>query len=282
MKPDEVPWQESEQTLHWERAIDAGRIPVHVHNGVVTLTGTVPDTSQKLAVEKALQRVDGCRVLVMELCVSPASAYLKSDEMLAARIVAALSRMPDLPADRVRVRTERGCVALTGSLQREKQRHEVEELIANMEGVVGVSNRLAVSEPPVDDVAARIALTLNGRLKWELGNLMVDISDGNDTACLVDEEIRRMLDDAHARVRATLSSQRATLECIARLLHEREVLDHDMLQRAIDGASPSEIDAPARRAVEKASGASHAPGPERAESPRADVKTVQQKESCSG
>jgi cell division protease FtsH len=62
-------------------------------------------------------------------------------------------------------------------------------------------------------------------------------SCSGDTARLVDEEIRRMLDDAHARVKATLSSQRATLEHIAQLLLEREVLDRDMLQKTIDGAS---------------------------------------------
>ena len=62
-------------------------------------------------------------------------------------------------------------------------------------------------------------------------------SCSDDTARLVDEEIRRMLDDAHARVKATLSSQRATLERIAQLLLVREVLDHDTLQKTIDGAS---------------------------------------------
>ena len=78
------------------------------------------------------------------------------------------------------------------------------------------------------------------------------------TARLVDEEIRRMLEEAHARVKATLSNQRATLERIARLLLEREVLDHEMLQRAIDGTSKTveqvgvtrtgaDVDAGARR-----------------------------------
>jgi cell division protease FtsH len=61
-------------------------------------------------------------------------------------------------------------------------------------------------------------------------------SYSDETARLVDEEIRQMLDDAHARVVTTLTDQRATLERIARLLLEREVLDHDMLQAAIDGA----------------------------------------------
>ncbi|RZF23415.1 cell division protein FtsH, partial [Paraburkholderia sp. UYCP14C] len=55
------------------------------------------------------------------------------------------------------------------------------------------------------------------------------------TARLVDEEIRGVLNDAHARVTATLQAQRAPLERIARLLLEREVLDHELLQKAIEG-----------------------------------------------
>ncbi|SEK10853.1 ATP-dependent zinc metalloprotease FtsH [Paraburkholderia diazotrophica] len=74
-------------------------------------------------------------------------------------------------------------------------------------------------------------------------------SCSDDTARLVDEEIRRMLDDAHARVRATLSSQRAALERIAKLLLEREVLGHDQLQRAIDGSSIPVHDASSERVV---------------------------------
>ncbi|MBP0593434.1 hypothetical protein J8I87_27805 [Paraburkholderia sp. LEh10] len=66
-----------------------------------------------------------------------------------------------------------------------------------------------------------------------------------------------------ARVKATLSNQRATLECIARLLLEREVLDHEMLQRAIDGKS---------KTFEQVEGT-------RTE---ADVDAGQDEESCSG
>ncbi|WP_419539622.1 ATP-dependent zinc metalloprotease FtsH [Paraburkholderia bengalensis] len=105
-------------------------------------------------------------------------------------------------------------------------------------------------------------------------------SCSNDTAHLVDEEIRRMLDDAHTRVRATLSSQRGTLERIARLLLEREVLDHKMLQKAIDGVSPSEM--PANPAIDTANRESQAPVLESIESPNAEVEAGQHNESCSG
>ena len=164
MKTDETLWRKIEQTLHWERAVDGGQIRVHVRDGVVTLTGTVPSQLQKQAVEKALQGVAGCRALVMELTLPHASTYMRSDESLAMRIVAALGRVSNLPPERVRIETERGCVTLTGSVDTEAQRHEVASLVGKIVGVVGVSNRLTVREPPAADVAEQIALTLGSRL----------------------------------------------------------------------------------------------------------------------
>jgi cell division protease FtsH len=55
------------------------------------------------------------------------------------------------------------------------------------------------------------------------------------TAQLVDEEVRRLLGQAHARVEATLRERRAPLERIARRLLECEVLDHAALVTLIEG-----------------------------------------------
>ncbi|WP_087648954.1 ATP-dependent zinc metalloprotease FtsH [Caballeronia choica] len=54
------------------------------------------------------------------------------------------------------------------------------------------------------------------------------------TARTIDEEVRRLLDEAHARVERTLHEKRALLDRIASLLLEREVLDHATLQQLID------------------------------------------------
>jgi cell division protease FtsH len=53
------------------------------------------------------------------------------------------------------------------------------------------------------------------------------------TAELIDEEVRRLLAEAHERVVRTLRERRSLLEKIAELLLEREVLDHDTLERLI-------------------------------------------------
>ncbi|MEM5384065.1 BON domain-containing protein [Paraburkholderia phymatum] len=178
MKQDEALRQQIEQSLRSDATIDVGQVRVHVHGGVVTLTGTVPNALQKQVVEQTLRGIVNCRALVMELSLPPASGYVKSDKMLAARIVATLSQAMHLPADRVRVETERGCVTLTGWVDTEKQRRAIDMLVGRMEGVVGVSNRLAVCEPPADDVAAQIAQTLSERLQREIESISVDTHDG--------------------------------------------------------------------------------------------------------
>jgi osmotically-inducible protein OsmY len=178
MKSDETLWQEIEQVLRRAPGIDAGQIRVHVHDGVVTLTGTVPNLLQKQVIEKTLQTVAGCSALVMELLLPPVSAFVGSDVSLATRIVDALSRVRDLPAGRVRVETERDCVTLTGSVDTEAQRCDVGSLVGKISGVVGVSNRLAICDPPAADVVAQIALALGSRLEREIENISVDTSDG--------------------------------------------------------------------------------------------------------
>lgn len=146
MKSDQALSQDVERSLRGNPAIDARRIDVGVHHGVVTLTGTVPTALQKLAVEKAVQGIDGCKALVMELTTPFVTTRVKTDELLAARIVEALSSMPDLPPERVRVEIEHGCATLTGWVERESQRHAIEKLVDQIEGVVGISNRIAVRE----------------------------------------------------------------------------------------------------------------------------------------
>jgi cell division protease FtsH len=55
------------------------------------------------------------------------------------------------------------------------------------------------------------------------------------TARMIDDEVRTLLADAHARVATTLGERREALERIARRLLQCEVLERDALQALIDG-----------------------------------------------
>jgi len=54
-----------------------------------------------------------------------------------------------------------------------------------------------------------------------------------ETARIVDEEIKRELSDAHGKVRACLASHRQALERLAQLLLEKEVVDRPQLQEIL-------------------------------------------------
>jgi cell division protease FtsH len=57
------------------------------------------------------------------------------------------------------------------------------------------------------------------------------------TAKLIDTEVRRLLNEAHARAYATLSKYRAVLQGLGRLLMEREVVDREALQQLLQPAT---------------------------------------------
>jgi len=66
------------------------------------------------------------------------------------------------------------------------------------------------------------------------------------TAVLIDEEIRRLVDAAHERARQTLTAHRDQLDLLATTLLEKEVLDGEDVKRLVGplAASPSD-DGPA-------------------------------------
>jgi len=65
------------------------------------------------------------------------------------------------------------------------------------------------------------------------------------TAEAIDAEVRRLLDEARERVTATLKAHRASLDALARLLLDKEVVDRRMLDELLHAAAPAGADRPA-------------------------------------
>ncbi|MGE3541831.1 MAG: ATP-dependent zinc metalloprotease FtsH [Candidatus Tectimicrobiota bacterium] len=64
-----------------------------------------------------------------------------------------------------------------------------------------------------------------------------------DTARVIDTEMRLLLDAAHVRVRATLTARRDLLESLAQLLITQEVVDRQTLVRLLETAAPVTVPA---------------------------------------
>ncbi len=59
-----------------------------------------------------------------------------------------------------------------------------------------------------------------------------------ETSCMIDAEVRKMLEASQERVRDTLTEKRKSLESLAKLLIEKEVVDRNDLAKLLATTSP--------------------------------------------
>ncbi|HJU49794.1 MAG TPA: cell division protein FtsH, partial [Pseudogulbenkiania sp.] len=75
------------------------------------------------------------------------------------------------------------------------------------------------------------------------------------TAQAIDDEMRKLLTEAHARVEHTLQTNRASLEALAKLLLEKEVVDRATLDDLLSSqAAPRKTGSSATNAPEEERG----------------------------
>ena len=65
-----------------------------------------------------------------------------------------------------------------------------------------------------------------------------------DTARLIDSEVKRIMTEAHDMARDVLTRQRDQLEAVTRRLLEREVMEGDELRQILAGTDPAALPAP--------------------------------------
>lgn len=168
--------------LEFEPSIDANDIGVAVEDGIVTLSGHVPNYSQKQAVERAVARVKGVRGIAEEIEVRyPGGAGMADDE-IARRVVNTLKWSTLFPEDRVQVTVQDGWVTLTGRLDWNYQKVGAADAIRDLKGVVGISNMIELA-PRVspDDVKRRIEDALKRNAAVEAGGIRVDVTGNTVT-----------------------------------------------------------------------------------------------------
>jgi osmotically-inducible protein OsmY len=134
--------------LRWDLQItDPDAIGVAVTDGAVTLTGHVPTYAEKLAVARAAERVYGVKAVANDLTVKLAGAP-RDDSDIATEIAHVLESNVQVPEGRVHATVARGWVTLDGMVDHHFQRREVERMVRQVRGVVGVTDLITV-KPPV-------------------------------------------------------------------------------------------------------------------------------------
>jgi len=130
--------------LDWEPVVRSTEIGVGVKDGIVTLSGVVDSHAAKRAAERAVARVRGVRAVSSQLEVKPAGLAERTDADIAWAAANALAWNALVPQEGITVSVTRGWIVLEGAVERRFQKMAAEDAVADLAGVVGVTNLIAV------------------------------------------------------------------------------------------------------------------------------------------
>jgi hyperosmotically inducible protein len=182
MKTDRQLKQEVEAELEWDPAVNAAGIGVEVNDRVVTLAGHLDSYAEKLAAEKAAQRVGEVKAVVVELDVRLPHSDKRTDTDIANAADSILRWTVGLPHGAVKVQVEKGVVTLSGDVDWGYQSHVAERTISRMRGVLLVLNQIVVhGNAASQDVGEKIQRALQRHAEREAKHIDVAVRDGTVT-----------------------------------------------------------------------------------------------------
>ncbi len=132
--------------LELEPKIDAAALDVTVHDGVVTLRGTVDNEADRLCTERVLRVMDGVKGLVDdELKVKTAARLRRSDFDLQTEACEAIKWLTTVPEENVEVTVRNGWIQVAGEAESAHQAQCLEAVLREIPGVRGVKNLLKIA-----------------------------------------------------------------------------------------------------------------------------------------
>jgi osmotically-inducible protein OsmY len=168
--------------LAWTPSVTSSHIGVTANNGVVTLSGHVPNFWEKRAAEKAAQKVRGVRAVAEEIKVQLSSDGTLSDEKIAEQALSSLASDVTVPSDKVKVKVEKGWVTLTGEVDWNYQKIAAEYGVHKIIGIMGLTNSITV-KPHVQpyEVRAKITKALERTAPFDVKNIIIKAKGGKVT-----------------------------------------------------------------------------------------------------
>jgi osmotically-inducible protein OsmY len=196
--------------LRWDPQIsDADAIGVAVQDGAVTLTGHVPSYAEKLAAARAVERVYGVKAVANDLTVKLAGAP-RDDSDIATAIAHVLEYNVQIPEDRVHARVQNGWVTLEGEVDYDYQRREVERMVRQVRGVIGVTDTITIKPAARrEEVQKIIEDAFKREAEVDARHVRVDVTD--HTAALFGH-VHSLKEASAARAAAASAPGVATVE----------------------------------------------------------------------
>ena len=166
--------------LEWDASVDAAHIGVSAKDGAVTLTGHVPNYSQKWAAVRAAERVFGVKAVADEIKVKLSGVDTRDDQDIAEQI-AHTFKWHTLVPDTVRAEVRNGWVTLKGEVEWTYQKNEAERAIRDITGVTGISNLITVKpkvKPKPNEIEERIKDAITREASLDARRIWVTTHNG--------------------------------------------------------------------------------------------------------
>lgn len=166
------------EELRWDpQMAEPDAIGVAVTDGAVTLTGSVATYAEKLAATRTAERVYGVKAVANGLKVKLAGMP-RDDSDIAKAIAHVLENNVQVPEGKVRARVEGGWVTLDGEVEWGFQRHEVERMVRQVRGVIGVTDNIVVNPSTSPrSIEAVIEETFKREAEIDARHIRVEVSD---------------------------------------------------------------------------------------------------------
>ncbi|HEY7234004.1 MAG TPA: BON domain-containing protein [Gemmatimonadaceae bacterium] len=174
MKSDTVLQKDVIDELRWDPRVKQKEIGVAARDGVVTITGSVESFAERWAVERAVERVAGVRVVANEIDVKLPSSLVRTDSDIAHQMRQAFKWDVQVPDELITAEVTKGWVTLEGEVGWNFQREAAAQAVRNLAGVRGVTNLIRVkSSISAYDVNLKIKDALRRRADRDAANIQV-------------------------------------------------------------------------------------------------------------
>lgn len=174
MKTNNQLYTDIMEKLEFEPTIDASKITVAVHDGVVTLGGTVGNYVEKRAVERAINSLHHVKGIANELEVNLLESFRRSDVDIAKAVIDSLAWHIMVPHERIKVKVEKGRVTLSGEVDWKFQAKNAEKAARNIIGVTDINNHIKIKPKIVEhDVEEKIVREFKRNAEIDARNIRI-------------------------------------------------------------------------------------------------------------
>ena len=132
------------RALEFEPGLNAAKVGVTVHDGVVTLKGVMSTLFEKMQAERATSRLYGVRAVANDIEVRLDHRARRDDTAIAEAAANSVMWNTAVPPRSVKIAVHDGWITLTGEVEWRFQRDAAEHDLHRLFGVKGVTNVIRV------------------------------------------------------------------------------------------------------------------------------------------